>query len=62
MQIKVRIVYSLRIHLLLKKWGFTPLEEMRNPQDPQLNCWVYEKTPAFTEALNAAIEGRAYHG
>ena len=54
-----RIVYSLRVHLALQKMGFNYLVEMRNPQKPQFNCWVYEATPAFTEAMDKLLGGNS---
>jgi hypothetical protein len=30
---------------------------MKNPNNPRFNCWVYEETPAFLEAFDAALGG-----
>ena len=51
----VKIIYSLRIHIELQKLGFQYMTEMRNPQKPTLNCWVYEATPEFLTSLEALI-------
>ena len=53
---KVKIVYSLRIHIALQQQGFTYITEMKNPQNPHLNCWVYAVTPAFTSAFEALVQ------
>lgn len=44
---KTKIVYSLRLHIALQQQGFAHITEMKNPQNPHLNCWVYEATPRF---------------
>lgn len=53
---KIKIIYSLRVHIALQKRGFTPIMEMKNPQVNYLNCWVYEQSPEFIHALNAIME------
>lgn len=52
---KVKIVYSLRIHIALQQQGFVHITEMKNPQNPHLNCWVYAATPDFTAAFEALM-------
>lgn len=52
----VKIVYSLRVHIALQKMGFQHLTEMKNPNNPYLNCWVYEETEAFKTAFNRLLE------
>ena len=52
---KVKIVYSLRIHVALQQQGFTHITEMKNPQNPHLNCWVYAVTPDFTATFEALM-------
>ena len=52
---KVKIVYSLRIHIALQQQGFSYVTEMKNPQNPHLNCWVYAATPDFLAALEALM-------
>lgn len=52
---KVKIVYSLRIHIALQQQGFSYMTEMKNPQNPHLNCWVYAATPDFLAAFEALI-------
>lgn len=53
----VKIIYSLKIHIELGKRGFHFITEMRNPNNPQFNCWVYEATPEFLDAFNGILEG-----
>ena len=56
----VKIVYSLRMHIELQKRGFVHLIEMKNPNNPNFNCWVYEETPDLLASLEALMgEGRA---
>ena len=52
---KVKIVYSLRIHVALQQQGFAHITEMKNPQNPHLNCWVYEATPRFMACFEALM-------
>ena len=52
----VKIIYSLKIHIALQQQGFTYITEMKNPQNPHLNCWVYAVTPDFTSAFEALIQ------
>lgn len=52
---KVKIVYSLRIHIALQQQGFSYMTEMKNPQNPHLNCWVYAATPDFLAAFEALV-------
>ena len=52
---KVKVVYSLRIHVALQQQGFAHITEMKNPQNPHLNCWVYEATPRFITAFEALL-------
>ena len=52
----VKIIYSLRIHLALLQQGFQYITEMRNPQHPQWNCWVYEETPELLDILSELME------
>ena len=52
---KLKIIYSLRIHIALQSLGFQYETEMRNPKNPNLNCWVYQNTPEFQLALKKLI-------
>lgn len=52
---KIKIVYSLRIHIALQQQGFVYITEMKNPQNPHLNCWVYAATPDFIAAFEALM-------
>ena len=51
----VKIIYSLRIHIALQAQGFKYMTEMRNPQHPHLNCWVYPATPELFASLEALM-------
>lgn len=53
--VKTKIIYSLRIHIALQRQGFSYAVEMRNPQNPNLNCWVYEETPELLKAFDELI-------
>ena len=53
----VKIVYSLKVHIELQRLGFTPLTEMKNPNNPRFNCWVYAATPDLLAAFDATLRG-----
>lgn len=53
---KTKIVYSLRFHVALQQLGFVYITEMKNPQNPHLNCWVYAATPDFVAAFEALMK------
>lgn len=53
----VKIIYSLSMHIVLQKMGFSYLVEMKNPNNQKFNCWVYEATPDFLAAFDAIIKG-----
>ena len=53
--VKVKVVYSLRIHIALQQQGFNCLVEMKNQSNPRLNCWAYEATPEFLVAFDALV-------
>ena len=55
--VKTKIIYSLRIHVALQRKGFSYVVEMRNPQNPNLNCWVYEESQEFLKALDELMGG-----
>lgn len=54
--LKVKIIYSLRIHIALQKQGFQYMTEMKNPQNPNFNCWVYEETPQLLLAFDTLVK------
>ena len=56
---KTKIVYSLRLHIALQQQGFAHITEMKNPQNPHLNCWVYEATPRFIACFEALMREAA---
>ena len=53
----VKIIYSLKLHIAFQKRGFICLTEMKNPHNPQYNCWVYAATPELLAAFDALLEG-----
>ena len=53
---KLKIIYSLRIHLALQQQGFVYLTEMKNPQNMRFSCWVYEATPELLAAFDALLK------
>ena len=55
----VKIIYSLRFHIELQRQGFNPVLEMKNPNNPKYNCWVYEETPDLLTAFDALVRGGA---
>lgn len=54
---KMKIVYSLRIHIALQEQGFSYIMEMKNPHNQHFNCWVYEETPELLKAFDALVKG-----
>ena len=54
--VNVKVIYSLRIHMALQRQGFVYEVEMRNPANPQFNCWVYKITPELSKALDKLME------
>lgn len=54
--LKVKIVYSLRIHIGLQQLGFSYITEMKNPKNSHLNCWVYQETPALLKAFDSLVK------
>jgi hypothetical protein len=40
--------------------GFSHVMEMKNPQNSQYNCWVYEETPELLEAFDALMKEDRY--
>lgn len=57
----VKVIYSLKFHIELQRQGFVYLVEMKNPNNPRFNCWVYEETPELLEALDRLMGG-SRHG
>ena len=51
----VKIIYSLQIHIELQNQGFTCLTEMKNPNHPRFNCWVYAATPDLLASFDALV-------
>ena len=54
--LKVKIVYSLRIHIGLQQLGVSYMTEMKNPKNPHLNCWVYQETPELLKAFDSLVK------
>ena len=52
---KVKIVYSLRLHIALQQQGFFHIMEMKNPYNQKFNCWVYEETSEFLKAFDSLV-------
>ena len=52
---KTKIVYALWVHIELQKRGIGYLTEMRNPSNPNLNCWVYESNDEFERVFGEII-------
>lgn len=51
----VKVIYSLKIHIELQRQGFSYLTEMKNPNNPRFNCWVYAATPDLLAAFDALV-------
>ena len=52
----VKIIYSLKVHIYLQSKGFQYLTEMKNPNNPRFNCWVYAESPELLAAFDALIK------
>lgn len=52
-----RVIYSLRVKILLQKEGFYPVTEMQHPKIPAFSCWVYEVGDEFLAALDRVLGG-----
>lgn len=50
-----KIIYSSRIAGILCRQGFKIIGTQPNPKKPWLDCFVFEVTPDFLTALDAAI-------
>lgn len=59
---KLKVIYSLRIHLALQQLGFTYLIEMKNPHNQQFNCWVYAETPELLKAFDSLVKEEQING
>ena len=57
---KYKIIYSLQLHIALQALGFAHETEMKNPNNPRFNCWVYAETPEFLKAFDALLGGGRY--
>ena len=55
-KLNIKIIYSLRIHIELQRMGFTYITEMKNPKNPQFNCWVYEETDELLKAFDNLVK------
>lgn len=53
----IKMVYSLRVRIALRKEGFEPVWESDNPYKMGLRCWAYEETPAFAAAFSKILSG-----
>ena len=54
---KNKIIYSLRVNLALIEAGFMPIDTIPNPKFPRYDCWIFEYTSEFEEALNKILGG-----
>lgn len=48
---KEKIIYTRWLAYELRKAGCRILRKEINPNSPELNCWVFEKTEAFNRAF-----------
>lgn len=54
---KLKIIYSLRVYVELQQRGFKHISMMPNPKNENLNCWIFEATDEFLDALDEIIGG-----
>lgn len=50
------IVYTMRLAMSLMAIGYTPLSTMPNPKNPNLICWIFQKTPEFLKDFEKLIK------
>lgn len=50
-----KIIYSRRIAIALREQGFKILETQVNKSNPKFDCYIFEATPEFYEALDKLI-------
>ena len=62
LNVKVKIIYSLQIHMALQKKGFKCLTEMKNPANQKFNCWVYEETEELLKEFDSLVRGAQERG
>ena len=56
-----KIIYSLRVYLSLQELGFEPIATMPNPNNNNLMCWVFNKTPELLQSLDNIIKGGSFN-
>lgn len=56
-KIKYKTIYSLRIRIALRNYGFEPVAEMQNPYKKRLQCWRYIDTVEFEDTLSKIMRG-----
>ena len=59
--VKYKIIYSLKIHIALQDMGFVYITEMKNPNNSNFNCWVYEETPELLSAFDTLLKRKECH-
>lgn len=48
-----KIIYTKKVAYQLRKQGFPIVRVEINPNKPQFDCYVFENTKAFQQALTA---------
>lgn len=56
---KLKIIYSLRIHIALQAQGFSYITEIKNPKDSKYTCWIYPESPELLAAFDALVREEA---
>jgi hypothetical protein len=52
---RYKTVYSRDVTLALMCRGFGFYKRVRNPDNPQLHCWLFEDTKGFRKAFNEIV-------
>ncbi len=52
-----KIIYSIKVMKALVQKGFIPIATIPNPKNSKFNCWVFEETEQFQQALDDVMEG-----
>ena len=51
-----RIVQSVRVAKALLKRGFVPKKRVKNLLDPELYCWLFERSEEFDKVFSDLLE------
>lgn len=56
------VIYTKWVAVKLRKMGFRILRTDVNPNKPEFDCYIFEKTEEFTKALSLITKGGKCNG